>query len=197
MNRRAKPARLLLAPAVVIAAAALTSACGAGSGSAMPGAASTEQFENRYLAFRHPASWKAYPFRWNGGLHFRPLLYVSTQPVRDPCHRQGAAVECGWPLSRLQPDGVLITWENRGFPGWSLGKISGAPLRVDGRAAKRTVTRPGACSAIGADATIEVEIARALPSNWTNFTACVRGPHLAASERAVDELLATTQFLAP
>jgi hypothetical protein len=198
MNRRPRPGRTLVAAAVMAAAVSLASACGASSSAPeTSSAAQSLRFENSYLTFRHPVRWKTYPFRWTGGLHFRPMLYVSTQPVRDPCRTQGAVLECGWPVGRLQPDGVLIVWENRGFPGWSLRTTGGTPLRVGGRNAKRRVTRPGVCGAIGGDATVEVQIERAVHSNWTNVTACVRGPHLATSERKVDALLATTQFLAP
>jgi hypothetical protein len=180
MNRRPEPGRLFVAALFVAAAAFLTSACGATSSASPPSSAASVRFENSFLAFRHPASWKTYPFRWTGGLHFRPMLYVSTQPVRDPCRTHGTAFECGWPVGRLQPDGILIVWENRGFPGWSLRTAEGTPLRVGGRRAKRLVTRPGVCAAVGGDETVEVEIARAARANWTDFTAwstpCWRRP---------------------
>jgi len=55
-----------------------------------------------------------------GTLHFHPMVYVSTQPGRDPCRRSPMGTECGWPVGRLRPNGVLVVWENRGYPGWSL-----------------------------------------------------------------------------
>jgi hypothetical protein len=56
------------------------------------------------------------------------------------------------------------------------------------------VTKPGLCRTIGADETIAVEIERPLADNWTAFTACLRGPGLAAGERDVNALLASTRF---
>jgi hypothetical protein len=130
-------------------------------------------------------------------LHFHPLVYVSTQSSRNPCRQSQAETVCGWPVDRLRANGVLIVWENRGWPGWSLASMSGRALRVGGRAAKISARHPGACSTIGADETVEVSIERPLRDNWTAFTACLRGPDLAVSERAVGALLASTHFLAP
>jgi hypothetical protein len=180
----------------IAATVALASACGGGLDA--PAAATNTplaKYANTFLSFRHPANWKAYPFRWSGALHFQPMLYVSTQAVRDPCQTSGNSTVCKWPVRRLQPDGVLIAWENRGFPGWSLRTQRGKSIRIDGRSAKRSEARPGACAAIGGDLTIEVAIARPMASNWTEATACVRGPHLAANERRIDSLLASTRFL--
>jgi hypothetical protein len=105
-----------------VATIALTSACGGGQDA--PAAAKNAPlatYTNSFLTFSHPATWKAYPFRWGGALHFQPMLYVSTQPVQDPCRTSGDATVCKWPVRRLRPDGVLVAFENRGFPGWSLG----------------------------------------------------------------------------
>ena len=196
MAARLTPRRLLLLLGIT-ANVALMSACGGGQDAhATAKGPQLAEYTNSFLSFRHPASWKAYPFRWRGALHFRPMLYLSTQPLQDPCRTRGDAAVCKWPVGRLRPDGVLISWENRGFPGWSLRREAGGSMRVDGRAAKRVAARPGACAAIGGDLTIEVAIARPLASNWTEATACVRGPHLAASERRVNALLASTRFLA-
>jgi hypothetical protein len=196
MDARMRPRRLLFCAAGIALTAALASACGGGGRAAQ--AADPPQlvaYRGSELSFRHPGTWKAYPFRWAGGLHFQPMVYVSTQPVEDPCRTKGTTTMCAWPIRRLQPGGVLIAWENRGFPGWSLRTQPGANIRVGGRSAKFLATRPGACSAIGGNLTIEVAIASPLPDNWTEVTACLRGPHLAQSERSVDALLASTQFL--
>jgi hypothetical protein len=188
--------RSLLSLAAIAAAVASTSACGGGKDASSAQRAPLVRYANDYLTFRHPSTWKAYPFRWGGALHFQPMLYVSTQPVRNPCQTSGNATVCKWPVRHLQPDGVLIAWENRGFPGWSLRTQPGESVRIGGRAAKRAAVRPGACAAIGGELTIEVAIARPMASNWTEATACVRGPHLAANERQLDALLASTRFLA-
>ena len=48
-----------------------------------------------------------------------------------------------------------------------------------------------------ADETMTVVIARPLPSNWTQVSACLRGPDLAAREAQVRSLLASARFLTP
>ena len=188
--------RRLLPLFAIAATVASTSSCGGGQGAAAPKDPPLAKYANSFLVFRHPAAWKAYPFRWSGELHFQPMVYLSTQPVHDPCTTNGNATMCSWPVRRLQPDGVLIAWENRGFPGWELRTQPGTSMRIGGRPAKRVTTAGGACRAIGGDRTTEVVIASPQKDNWTEVTACVRGPHLAANEHRLNALLASTRFLA-
>ncbi|MGZ4354528.1 MAG: hypothetical protein ACXVZ4_13385 [Gaiellaceae bacterium] len=176
---------------------ALTAGCGTASTRAPDGGGTVAGFRNNYLAFRYPSGWKPLQFQITGTLHFHPMVYVSTQPGRNPCRQSPTGTVCGWPIDRLRPNGVLIVWENRGYPGWSLASVPGRALRVGGRSARSVTARTGACSAIGADETVEVAIQRPVPENWTAFTACLRGPDLSAGEREVDALLASTRFLAP
>lgn len=182
------------AAALVFAATLLAAGCGAARTTQGPAAVSS--FRNNFMAFRHPTAWRPVVYKTAGTLHFHPIVYLSTQPTHAPCRQQASATVCDWPVNWLRPGGVLIVWENRGFPGWSLDPAPGLSLRVGGRQAKRTVTHPGECTAIGADETIEVAIARPLPENWTAFTACLRAPEL-ITERQVDALLASTRFIAP
>jgi hypothetical protein len=194
---RMRPQSLALRSAAAVALVLIGTAaagCGAAASKTSP---SPSTFRNNFLAFGYPAGWKPTVFRITGTLHFSPMLYLASQPVHQPCHTHGGATVCGWPLDRLRPGGVLLVWENRGFPGWSLRTTQGISLRIGGRRAKRIVTRPGGCAAVGADETISVEIERPIPDNWTAFTACLKGPGLAAAESEVDALLASTRFVAP
>jgi len=182
--------------------AALTVAIAAASGCSAksPPAKSppaVSHFQNSVLTFAHPVAWSPYVFEATATPHVNPLLYLSTQAAHDPCKQQGPSSVCGWPIDELRPGGVLIVWENRTFPGWSLDSASGTVLRVGGRRAKRASVRPGECSAIGGDETIEITIQRPVANSWTAVTACVRRPHLAESERRISALLASTRFLAP
>jgi hypothetical protein len=196
MDARPSPQRLLLCAAALVALAALTS-CGGGSDA--PAAAKQDppqlvQYSNSVLSFSHPAAWKAYPFRWAGELHFRPLVYLSTQPVHDPCSTKGNTTSCGFPVGQLEPGGVLVTWNASNPPAIALG--AGTRIQVDGHAARRVDTDGGMCSSIGADRTIDVLIETTpLPSTLTELTACLRGPGLAQAEQSVDALLASTKFL--
>jgi hypothetical protein len=189
----------------LLAAIAATAGCGgsttgpAQSSSAALGASAQgalASFRNDFLALQYPAGWKALQSP-SGALHFQPMVYLSAQPAHDPCTRAGTTTACGWPVRTLRPNSVLVMWENRGAPDWSLAAAQGTKIRVDGRPAVRAVTRPGACGAIGADATVSVEIQRPLRYNWTSFTACLRGPDLSTQERTVSAILASTRFLAP
>lgn len=191
------PVRLASVVVTVLVLIPLASACGGGSDAPPAARSRPATFANSTLSLRHPAAWTAYPFKWSGELHFHPMLYLSTQPVRDPCRTQNGTTACGWPVDRLDPGGVLISVENRGFPGWSLGQAGGTPLLVGGRSAKRRSDRPGSCAAIGGQLTIAVAVASPQPGNWTELTACLRGPQLTANEHRLDALLASLRFRRP
>jgi hypothetical protein len=195
MDARLTPRRLLMGVAALVALVAVTSGCGGGTDA--QAAAKTDPqlvtYSNSLLSFSHPAAWKAYPFRWAGELHFSPMVYLSTQPVQDPCSTKGNTTSCGFPVKQLEPGGVLVTWNASTPPAMALGP--GSRIRVDGREARRVDTAGGMCRSIGADRTIDVLIAtRPLPSTPTQFTACLRGPGLAQEEKSVEALLASTRF---
>jgi hypothetical protein len=193
----------VICAAALLALVALASACGGGTGA--PGAstpgASTSSFDpplvrysNSLLSFSHPAEWKAYPFQWAGELHFQPMVYLSTQAVHDPCSTMGNTTSCGFPVTELQPGGVLVTWNASNPPTTGFGP--GARITVGGHPATRTVTTGGMCSSIGADKTVDVLIqTHPFPSTPTEMTACLRGPGLAQEEKSVDALLASTKLV--
>ena len=197
-GRRSSAATLSMCSAAFVALAALTSGCGGGTDAqaAAKKPPALVDYSSSGLSFTHPAAWKAYPFRWAGELHYRPLVYLSTQPLHDPCSTQGNTTSCGFPVGQLEPGGVLVTWNASNPPAVGLGP--GTRIQVDGRTARRVDTAGGICSSIGADRTIDVLIeTRPLPSTLTEFTACLRGPGLAQAEQSVDALLASTKFLSP
>ena len=187
--------RLLLFAGAIVAFAAAASGCGGGSDAqAAAKNPPVVKYASPSLSFTHPATWKAYPFQWPGELHFRPLVYLSTQPVHNPCSTQGNRTTCGFPLQNLEPGGVLVTWNASNPPAVALG--SGSQMQVDGRPATRVDRAGGICRSIGADRTIDVLVAtRPLPATLTEFTACLRGPGLAENVKRVDALLASTKFL--
>ena len=190
------PRRLLGCAGALLVLIAVTSGCGGGTDAqaAAKDPPPLVQYSSSVLSFTHPATWKAYPFRWPGELHFRPLVYLSTQPVSDPCSTKGNTTTCGFPVQGLEPGGVLVTWNASSPPALGLG--TGTPTRVDGRPARRVDAVGGICSRIGASRTIDVLVeTRPLPSTLTEFTACLRGPGLAENVRRVDALLASTKFV--
>src|SRR3954470_11957540 len=195
MEARLTPGRLLIGAAALVALVAVTSGCGGGTEAQASAKTDTKlvTYSNSLLSFSHPAAWKAYPFRWAGELHFRPMVYLSTQPVQDPCSTKGNTTSCGFPVGQLQPGGVLVTWNATNPPALGLGP--GSRIRVDGREGRRVDTAGGICRSIGADRTVDVLVqTRPLPSTPTQFTACLRGPGLAQEEKSVEALLVSTKF---
>lgn len=195
MEARVTLRRLLVGAVALVALVVVTSGCGGGADA--QAAARTEPnlvtYSNSLLSFSHPATWKAYPFRWAGELHYRPLVYLSTQPLQDPCSTKGGATSCGFPVKRLEPGGVLVAWNASDPPLVALGP--GSRIQVDGRRSRRVDTAGGLCHSIGGDRTIDVLIPmRPLPSTPMEFTACLRGPGLARAEKGIDALLASTKF---
>lgn len=195
MDARLTQRRFLLGAAALLAFAAVVSACGGGGDArAAPKDPPLATYTGAGLSFRYPAAWTAYkPIQPTVALHFNPLVYLSTQPVHAPCSTQGNTTSCGFPIDRLQPGGVLVTWERNGLQAMGLGP--GRQIIVDGHPATREEKTGGACRRIGADRTIDVAVATStLPSALTYLTACLRGPDLAQAEKDVDALLASTKF---
>ena len=195
MEARLTLGSLLMGTAVLVGLVALTSGCGGGA-DAQPAAQTDPQlatYSNSLLSFSHPAAWKAYPFRWAGEPHFQPMIYLSTQPVQDPCSTKGNTTSCGFPVKQLEPGGVLATWNASNPPAIALPP--GSRTQVGGRVARRVDMPGGICRSIGADRTVDVLIeTRPLPAPLTEFTACLRGPGLMQEEKSVDALLASTKF---
>jgi hypothetical protein len=189
------PRCLFRCAAALIAIGVATSGCGGGTDAQAAGKTDPPlvKYSNSFLSFSHPASWKEYPFRWAGELHFRPMLYLSTQPVHDPCSTKGNTTSCGFPVGQLQPGGVLVTWNASNPP--AVGVWPGSPITVDGREARRVDADGGICRGIGADRTVDVLIqTRPSPSTLTEMTACLRGPGLAQEEKSLNALLASTRL---
>ena len=73
---------------------------------------------------------------------------------------------------------------------------SGPVVETNGAEARWEVTKPGECSAVGADETITVAVPIGQPSPLTNviFVGCLRGPDLALSEVAVRVMVESTRL---
>jgi hypothetical protein len=197
MEARPNLRRLLTCAAALVALVALTSACG-GSSDAQAAAKKDSpraKYADRYLSFSYPAAWKASTPTGPTEFHFHPLVYLSTQPVGSPCSTNGSETDCGWPVKRLQPGGVLILWQlPYTLPGAGLASAPGKAVHVGGAPAKRLDTAGGACREIGADRTIDTLI-RTRAEGFVEFTACLRGPGLARAEKSVDALLRSAKLL--
>ena len=189
------PSRKYLAAlaAVAIAAGLLAAWATASSDTTQASTA----FGNGFVTFRYPSSWSATVWKEHV-LHVDPMVYLSTERSQhDPCGTTGLTTVCGWPVTRLGRNGVIVRWENRGYPGTNVGTFPGKTMFVGGRAARVSISKPGTCRAVGADETISVAIVRPLESNWTQVDACLRGPDLGSLEKQVHTLLGTARFAAP
>jgi hypothetical protein len=193
MEARPTPRRLLVCAAAIVAFASMASACGGGGNAkAAPKDPPLAKYSSSGLSFSYPVAWTAYPGK-HAELHFDPLVYLSTQPVHDPCSTHGNETTCGLPVAHLQPGGVLVVWQVYGIPATGLGP--GTRIRVGGHPASLVDTQGGECRKIGADRTIDVAVeTSAPPSPFTYLTACLREPGVAANVRSLDALLASTQF---
>jgi hypothetical protein len=186
--------RRLLALGAIAATAAATSACGGGGDAQAAGNdPPLQKYSGSGLSFSYPTAWTAYPGK-HVELHFDPLVYLSTQPVHDPCSTQGNETTCGFPVDRLKPGGVLVIWQTYGIPAMGLGP--GQRIRVGGHPATYSDKPGGQCRRIGADRTIQAVVQTSPPpAAFTYLTACLRGPGAAKNARSVRALLASTRFL--
>jgi hypothetical protein len=194
MEARPTLRRLLSSAAAFVLLGMLASGCGGGSkAQAAPKAdPPLQKYSDRYVSFAYPANWAAKPSAGPGEFHFHPLVYLSTQPVHNPCSVNGNTTTCDWPVRSLQPGGVLALWQLP-YPLSGAGggtRHSGRRITVGGHPAWRTDTQGGSCSRIGADRTVDVSV----PSSNVELTVCLRRPGLAQDEKNIDAMLASTKF---
>jgi hypothetical protein len=178
----------------------LTSGCTAIS-SAHPapavgrGAWPTANFTAMGLSFRYPAVWRS--GTWNDDVSSFTALIVdlSTASLHDPCAVTTSPVEqsvtCGYPVGKLPPGGILVSWDADGFPSWHSPKPN---TTIAGRRAVETRTTGGWCSSLGGTETITVIIPRDATDNWYQMDACLRAPGLPQQEAQVSAMLRTVQI---
>jgi hypothetical protein len=154
-------------------------------------------FSANGLRFPYPAGWHAMSYRDDAGVNRQEIVALSNMAMHEPCTsaQSGGIVSnaCTWPVDRLAPDSVVMKWSSASGAGWNLARAQGTPLTLGGLPAKRDVQRPGACGVVGTAETMDVEVALPdSPGNFLVFTACLAGPHLAASQSQVDAMLLST-----
>jgi hypothetical protein len=171
------------------------------SASASPSAAVVIDAANG-ISFARPASW----MRWVPNAHDPitdgPLIYLSTDPLQPGCATPPQAAPnpadasgraCDWPLGELGPNGVLVTWLTTRI----LAPLpsTGEPVEVNGATGRLQIAKPGSCSAVAADETLEVLVPIGQPKAWSNIAvvACLRGPDLEAAEAKVRAMLASAR----
>ena len=154
------------------------------------------------ISFSRPASWTRWLPNAHDPINDGPLIYLSTEPLLPTCavtpgaapnppDAQGRA--CDWPLGQLAPNGVLVTWYTTRIliPLPSAGEVTD----VNGYTARLQIAKPGSCSAVGADETLDVLVPIGQPKPWSNIgvAACLRGADLVAAEANVRAMLVSAK----
>lgn len=144
----------------------------------------TRTFTDRQLRFDYDRSWVA-STRPTGSTMSTPIVYLSSQPTHSPCVTtslagRGTRIDCGSPISALDPGGVLISCYSAGFPGARLSTQPGQPTTVGGHPAQLASGAPDAeCVLLGGrrsvDATIDPEDPAA-GSPLIHMDACLSRP---------------------
>ncbi len=151
------------------------------------------------LAFEYPGRWGAAQFN-NVSSFSNAIVYLSTEPLFDPCVRQLNSVTCGSPLrGDLGTDGVFLDWTHWGFPGREFDSAGGALIEIAGRRATvKNGPASDGCADIVGDAERLVTIEEPdVQSNWLEMTACLRGPDLDLIGAELDAMLASVRWLTP
>ena len=167
---------------------------------ASPSAAAVVTDTANGISFDRPASWTRWLPNAHDPINDGPLIYLSTDPLLptcattpqgspNPADSRGRA--CDWPLAELAPNGVLVTWLTTRI----LAPLpsAGEAVEVNGATGRLEIEKPGSCSAVGADETLDVLVPIGQPKPWSNIAmvACLRGPDLAAGEAQVRAMLAS------
>jgi hypothetical protein len=170
---------------------ALTAGCSlgtAGGGGSSPATVAPNalvpvvRYRGQGIAFAYPVAWShrgpGFSTNMNG-----PVVDLSSQPLVNPCRHHGTTTVCGWPVDHMRHGAVVVSWRTGGMVAISQLSPPGFSMKVD---------RPGTCRSLGGDATI---VARVVTRTHTDFlvTACLRGPGIAAEERAVRAMLASAR----
>jgi hypothetical protein len=155
------------------------------------------------ISFKRPSSWTRWIPNEHSPMTGGPLVYLSTEPLlsscavspgEDPHPPDAQGLACEWPVADLAPNGTLVTWYTTRI----LEDLppAGEKVEVNGYAARLQIARPGPCSAIGADETLDVLVPIGQPKAWSNFgvRACLRGPDLEDSAADFRALLASARL---
>jgi hypothetical protein len=190
MGARLTLGRLLVCATAIAALVFIASACGGGSSVGGTEDPTVARYSDQFLSFTYPSAWSPSAAKGPTEMHFRPLVYLSTQPVHDPCVAQGNATSCDWPIRNLDPGGVLAVWQipyQLAMP----GKVvhTGTKIEVGGDPAWTQNVAGGECRRIGADRTLNVDTAKGL-----ELTVCLRAPGIGQAEEKVNALLASVKF---
>jgi hypothetical protein len=101
------------------------------------------------------------------------------------------SASCGDPVSEVAPGGVLIRWNENGFPNWHAPRSN---TKIGGRPATETMTAGRWCRTLGGSQTITAVIPQSARDNWYEMDACLRGPGLPAEQAEITAMLKTVRI---
>ena len=159
--------------------------------------ASLKTFSDGKLSFRYPKAWRRYTWQFSTSFS-DSIVYLSTGVEHNPCtttHSDDSeTIRCSAPIREVEPSGVLILWTHWSIPGHHLQTLRGTPTRIADHPAKLTIGEPAEwCAKIGGERSVTASIA--LPeTSWTEMDACLRGPNLSATQKQVQQLLASARY---
>lgn len=164
------------------------------------GAASADplnHFSDHGVSFDYPATWTTYetPYR---GLHWIPLVYLSSQAMHEPCVAIDGGLTCGPPVDALGENSAVAGWSRTIAPPIHVRTRTRRRRRlsrhnavtIDGMRVRFYRSYPG-CPAIGGDESIVLGVPR--PAG-VELWACLRGPQLDLVERQLFTILRSTKF---
>jgi hypothetical protein len=134
------------------------------------------------------------------------MAYLSTGKERSPCkttHPKGSMeIRCGYPIKRLAPGGVLVTWTAWGFPEPAgrppLAGIPGRLVRLRSGWLEKVFLGGGGCSGVDASSALTADFARRTDHGARfEMRACMRAPNVAAHTKEVTTMLLDLRFAPP
>ncbi len=147
------------------------------------------------LAFRYPETWRSGSWSDDVSSFSGLIVFLSTGRLHDPCERTVGAevtsVSCGDPVSKVAPGGMLVRWDEGGFPNWHAPRSN---TKIGGRPATETVTAGSWCRTLGGNRTITVVIPQGASDNWYEMDACLRGPGIPAEQAEITAMLKTVRL---
>ena len=137
-------------------------------------------FSNGLFGFKvdYCSAWNADYFEIDSSFS-SSIAFFSTEHMTDPCDHGGMGVtECSSvvPIGGLPPDGLVIWWVERSFPGVSdpLDLAPGKPTRIDALPAKIAVSPASEfCNGLGGAISVEATIQTRI--DYFTMSACI-GP---------------------
>jgi hypothetical protein len=141
-----------------------------------------------------PASWRDASFGGPSMAHRSVLAFFSTEPISNPCEWIPATTNCPtYAVQRLGADGVLVTWVLHGLGG-PVDMTQGEAVTVGGQGGRLMIGAPDeACTAIGGERRMVVDLPGNQPPVFTEMDACYLGPDLDKTEAELRAMLASAK----